>query len=188
MYRNQAAVIGTSAYDLERIGALPGIPEIEEDSPRRGTHEVMTPPGEETKKRVKARAKARARARQGISVFAVFGFIAVLTMLTMVILSHMQLAVISAEIAQLEGQIGTLQEESARLQVAYGHAFSQVEIERFAREELGMMEALRGQVLSPGTRGDTAEILVLETAGEQGLLGRLAGFFSSLMEYLPFFS
>ena len=194
MYRSQAVVMDTSAYDLERIGALPEFPEItrererEQDRRQRERRrEAIAPPSEETRARVRARQKTRAAERQGISRFAVAGYLVTVLALTMVVLAHVELTVVSGEIVQLEQQLSVLQEEHALLQVAYGQTFSQVEIERFAREELGMMEAAWSQIgHAAGRGGDTVEILALETERQGGFLGGLAGFFGSLVEYLPF--
>ena len=196
MYRNQAVIMDTSAYNLERIAALPELPEIgrereaEQERRRRERErrrEAVAPPSEQTRTRVQERRVARERARQGISKFAVVGYLAVVIMLTLVVLAHMELAVVSGEIVQLEGQLAVLQEEQISLQVAYNQTFSQLEIERFAREELGMMEAAWGQMIHAEERGGgTVEVLGTSAPEGGGFFAAVAGFFGSVVEYLPF--
>jgi len=172
-------VTGTSAQELERLAALPEIPE----EPLRRERVEASP-------RERARTRAMVRPRQSISKFGVFGFLLVCVMLLMVVLSHMQLAMISHEMGLLERELGNLREEAIDLQMAHEGAFGYLELERFARDELGMVDAARGQIVFIGSSvGDGAEILRVETESSgSGLsfLHHLMGLFETLQEYLPF--
>jgi len=91
---------------------------------------------------------------------------------------------ISHEMVALEGQMAGLREESAQLQVAYTSAFNRADVERFAREQLGMVDATAGQVFHLGAvLGDTAEILEVTDERDYGILSHLAGLLGSLQEY-----
>ena len=195
MYSNQAVVMDTSAYELERLGALPELPDItrerERERERRRERdqrrEAVAPPSKETRARVKARNDARVKTRQGISRFAVLGYLTVVIMLTLLVLAHVEMTVVSGEIVQLERQLAALQQEQASLQAAYGQTFSQVEIERIAREELGMMDAAWSQIgHAGGGPGGRVEILAVNPEESAGVFSRVTGLFASLVEYLPF--
>ena len=186
MYRSQAAVMGTSAYELERLGALPEFPDLPQEQ---HTPELAAPPSEGVRTRVRARARARDAQRQSVSKFAMLGAIVVAAMLLMVVLSHLQLAVISHEMVELEGQLAELTEEAIQLQVAYEIAFNQAHVEHFAREELGMVDASASQVFHIGAvLGDTAQILEVPDDRDHGVLAHLANLFGSLREYFSFLS
>jgi len=175
--------MGTSAYDLDRLAALPEI--APREAPQRREREVAAPPTERTRERVNTRTKAREARRQGVSVFGVLGCMLAGALLLLIVLSHMQLAVVSSEMASSERQMTLLRVEGVELQSAHDHAFGQVEVERFAREELGMVDAARGQVIfiGSGITGDTAEVLRAEETGTgYGLLEHIAGLFGGLRE------
>ena len=191
MARSQAVVMDTSAYELERFDTLPELPDITRERERRREREqrreAVVPPSERTRARVRARGEARTKARQGISRFAVLGYLTVVILLTMLVLSHVELTVVSGEIVQLERQLAALQDEQALLQAAYSQTFSQVEIERIAREELGMMEAAWNQIgHAEGGGGGRVEVLAVEGAERNSVFSRVTGFFATLVEYLPF--
>jgi len=105
-------------------------------------------------------------------------------LLLMIVLSHMQLAVISSEMGQLEREMSTLRAEGLVLQAEHDHAFSQNEVERIARQELGMVDATRGQIvfIGSGISGDVAEVLRVEEESNHGLLDHMAGLFGTLRE------
>jgi len=124
--------------------------------------------------------------RQSVTGFAVVGGMLVFVMLLLIVLSHMQLAVVSHEIGQLEQRVFTLQEETHHLRIAHEAAFNPEVVEQFAREELGMVDATRGQVVQIGSSaGDVAEVLHVEQTQDTGLFTHLVGL---LREYLPFLS
>ena len=195
MSRGQTYTAGTSAYDLDRWGALPEIeiPEGPRPRERERTH-VVAPPSEQTRERVNTRTKAREAKRQSVSKFAVLGGMVVGVLLLMIVLSHMQLAMISHEMVELERQMGDLREETVHLRIAHENAFGRVEVERFARDELGMVEAARGQMVFIGSSlaGDVAEIIRVEEVAieSRSFLDHAAGLFTylraALEAYLPF--
>jgi len=185
--------MGSSAYDLDRWGALPEIEIAEEPRRRERPEEALPPPGEEVRRQGGAKTRARTQAqpqaqvhavgrRQTVSTFGVFGCLVVGALLLLIVLSHMQLAVISSEMAQLEGRISTLREDGLYLQGVHENAFSAAAVERFAREELGMVEAVQGQMVFIGgvITGDVAEVLRMEEAVDYGLLDHVAGFVGTL--------
>jgi len=172
--------MGTSAYDLERLESWGSLPEL--DVSRRDEREA-----ERARQAAGARVGVRAR-RQTVTLFAVLGWMLVCVMLMLVTLSHMQLAMLSAEMGQLDRQAANLQAEVQVLQAVHESAFG-AEVGRIAREELGMVEAARGQIVFVGSNsGDMAEVLHVA----QGTVAQETGLFSHLMgllrEHLPFLS
>ncbi|MCL2568742.1 MAG: hypothetical protein FWE12_04815 [Oscillospiraceae bacterium] len=185
--RNYTA--GSSAYDLDRVGALPEIEYIEYEEPRRGERPrpAPDPSPERVGGRVAARVKEEARAnrRQTVPVFGIFGCLLAGMLLLLVVLSHMQLAMLSSEIVQTERQMTNLRVEAVELLAVHEAVFSRDEVERFAREELGMAEATRGQVVFIGSSvsGDVAEVLRAEEPQSfYGMVDHVAGLFGILQE------
>lgn len=191
MAMRKATVVGSSAYDLERIGAIPEIPF---DHPRefpkripdhRERERVNVRP--ETEERVKERARTRSRekARQGqyISVFAVVGTMAVVVMVFLVILSYIQLAVTTDEISALESQLGELNEEQTTLKVEHDSTFNLREVEDYARNVIGMTEPAEGQIFYlESDIEDRAVILDQKAVKDFGILSAITSFFSSIVE------
>ena len=180
------------AYAQPERYARPGTyapPRVEPQ--RRRVHEPAVQPSEETQARVNARAQARTRAREATRVrvpgFAILGGLVVLMMAVFVLTSIIQLNSVNAEIVSLEGQMTTLRADAARLRIEHENAFALVEVERFAREELGMVEPVPGQVvLIQANARDTAEILFVEYEQRTGFFQHIADLFASLREYFPF--
>jgi len=179
---------GSSAYDLDRLGALPEIEYPDDEPQHRGRPRPASDPSPE---RVGGRAAAREKAenretrRQTVPVFGILGCLVAGALFLMIVLSHLQLAMLSSEMVQMERQMTNLRIEAVDLQVAHGIAFSATEIERFAREELGMVDATRGQVVFIGSSmaGDVAEIIrVDEPQSFYGFPSHVASLFGILQD------
>jgi len=172
--------MGTSAYDLDRLVALP---EITEAPRRTAQEEEVLRPRESTRVRTRTRKRA---ARQSVSGFAIMGGTTVCIMLLLVVLSHMQLAVISQEMGRLDRQTTSLRAEASELRMMHEIAFGQETVEAFAREELGMVDATRGQLVIVGSNNhDVAEVVHAPESPGTGIFAHLVGL---LWEYLPFLS
>ena len=170
----RSAYSGTSAYDMDRLARLPEIEEYYE--------EPQVQP--ERRVRPEQRRRPKRAPRQSVSGFAVLGCIFVCILLLLVVLSHMQLSLLGSEVWRLEQQASALQEESARLQIAHGNAFLQVN--QYARDELGMIDPMRGQIVMIGSSiGDMVEVLHVEEVAQTSIVDHLMGL---LREYLPFFN
>jgi len=183
-----AATAGTSAYELERLERLSALPEIYDNSgqyERSGAY-VAPYEGEDADANTRTRSQARVQ-RQTVSKFAVLGALLVGILALMVVLSHMQLAVISSEMVGLERQMADLQEEAIHLRIAHETVFGTAAVERYAREELGMVDIARGQITYIGSSTQNmAEILRVEEVSDDGIVRYFVDFFDLMMEYLPF--
>jgi len=177
--------MGTSAYDLDRWAALPEIPE---SYPERAPQRERGQPGEAARTKTRTRTKAKRRAKQGVSKFAVLGCLTVGILMLFVVSFHMQLTMLSAEMVQLERQMAGLRDDAVYLTAVHEHAFHPAEIERFARDELGMVDATPSQMVNIGSAvtGDVAEVLWAEETVSMGFFQRMSGTFESLWEYLAF--
>lgn len=161
--------VGTSAYELDHFGALPEL-EVYEEYQR--TADVQVRP------RPQSRREVRRATRFRVPVFGILGTLVVGAMLILVILSHMELAMVSSEMGDLERQMSALRTENRYLLAAHEEAFAPGEVYQFAREELGMAEAARGQIVFIGSSidGDVAEIIrVEEEQAIAGLIDHMAG-------------
>jgi len=181
MYANSRAVAGTSAYDLERIGAIPELPygarpgaiPREEERVRVKEREAV---------RTRTRTRVRADRRQGIAPAAVLGYLGVGFLMVLVLLSYVQLTTVSTEAVRLESELTSLQQEGATLAVAHESAFNLVEIEAYAKGVLGMMEPATGQIyFIESSQTDQAVILTPEAA-DDSLLGAVRDFLLLLQE------
>ena len=172
-----ARAMGTSAYDLDRLGALPELApayDPDESWPRERPSRAEALPVE--RRRPVSRREAKRAVRFRVPVFGILGAFVIGALLVMIVLSHMELAMISSEMGQLSNEMRALRAEEVYLQTAHEAAFGD-EALRFAREELGMVEATRGQIVFIGSSigGDVAEVLRVEGAQPTGLFDHLAG-------------
>lgn len=120
---------------------------------------------------------------QYVSVFAVVGAIAVVTMVVLMLMLYVQLAVITGETTALETQLETLQMEQDSISTQYNNSFNLGKIEDYARNILGMTEPAEGQVFYlESSLGDEAVILNGNATKDFGILSTITSFFSSIME------
>lgn len=180
---SRATVVGSSAYELERIGAIPEIPfERPGHIPRE-----RVPVRPETEERVndRARERARTKARQGqyVSAFAVIGTICVCILLIFVLISYIQLSVINDKTADMETELSLVQEETELLEIKYEGAFNLNDVEDYARNILGMTDPAQGQTYYlENSLGDETRILNQGALKDYGILGPITSFFSSIVE------
>ena len=129
------------------------------------------------------RAKEAAAQRTPlVSVFAVFGTVFVGILMVIVVLAQIRYSEIADETARLNAQLGELQEQERRLGIMFENAIDMTEVERYARDTLGMSKPDADQVIVIRSRlVDTAEII--DNSGETGTSGGLGSFISSLLDY-----
>ena len=135
---------------------------------------------ENTRTRQRA-AQAAEQKTHGVSAFAVFGAVLVGVLLVFVVLAQISYAEISAETVRLNTQLEELTETERRLGIVFESAIDLKEVERYARDTLGMSKPDADQVaMIQALRVDTAEII--NVAEEDGISG-FASFLSSLLDY-----
>lgn len=171
-------VQGSMAYDLSnpelypdysygRPLDIPAAPEVSE--------EVV---GE------KQAVSAQAVSAQAVSPVAVIGCLIVAVLLVISLLTRVQLTQVSESCVTLEDSISELQEDRAKLLIAYESAFNLTEIEDYAINTLGMQKPRSDQIFYvSGNAQDKA--VILGTASEpEGFVDRVGDFLSSAAEYL----
>lgn len=178
MFETERYYSGTAARDLDHLLALP---EIDLDQ---WQDEPLREEKRETQVRRQPKKQVQTAKKQSVTGFAILGAMGITMLLLLVVLSHVQLAVLSSEVMQLEQSLNTLSAEATRLQGAHDLAFHTTQVERFAREELGMVDAVRGQVIFlESSTIDTARVIVPVEESSQGLFRHLIGL---LQAYIPF--
>jgi len=117
----------------------------------------------------------------GISVFAVLGTLFVSVLMVFVVLAQINFNEAAGETARLNNHLIGLNERHKVLELAFESVIDIKEVERFARDELGMSRPEAGQVINISTTPrDTA--IVYDPGDIRNVQG-FAAFIKSLTEY-----
>lgn len=100
---------------------------------------------EKPKVRTVAEPKVRVREKQHVSVFSVLGFMGVLAMAVLVILSYVQITMLSSDTVALKRQLSTLETEQVRLTARYEQIFDLASVQE-AAEAAGMVKPGTSQI------------------------------------------
>jgi len=139
------------------------------------------------KERIKQQEKERGKAHSvekkapGISVFAILGALFVAVLMVFVVLAQINYNETAAESVRLNILLRELNEKHRALELSFESAVNIKEVERFARDELGMSRPDAGQivVMSSAPR-DSA--IALNSGEERGIQG-FGNFLRSLIDY-----
>jgi len=138
-------------------------------------------PGDRTRQRQRARAAAAAQSVPGISLFAVVGSIAAAVLMVFVVLAQISLNEAAAETGKLNTQLQELTEHQRRLEITYESVIDMKEVERYAKDVLGMTIPDAGQIaIIRSVPDDRAEVI---GGDDESSLSGLGSFMSSLLEY-----
>ena len=132
---------------------------------------------------VKLKAEVATRSNPVRVFMYVLGFALAAAILVFVLLEYVQITAISDQTATLRSELAELQNEEARLLIAYESTFNLTEIENYAREELGMVSVSNGQRHYLVTGGEDKAVVLQEPEGEESFLGSAKLFLSSILEY-----
>jgi len=158
--------------------AAPTIQAMVEAETRRADMPHPEPPV--VKKRVKTREKAK-KHTQGISVFAVLGTVFVAVLMVFVVLAQINYNETAAESVRLNLHINDLTERYRALELSFESAVEMKEVERFARDELGMSRPDSGQIIIiSSTPRDSA--IIINNGEDRGIQG-FGNFIKSLTGY-----
>jgi len=137
--------------------------------------------------KINAQAKAKAipaapaKAAPGISAFAVLGTVFVAILMVFVVLAQINFNETAAESVRLNVLINELSARHRELELSFESAVDIKEVERFARDELGMARPDANQVIIINTSPrDTA--MIMNSGEELGIQG-FGSFLRSLTEY-----
>ena len=135
---------------------------------------------ERIRQRAKAKAAAATQSKSGISFFALVGSVVVTAMMILVVLAQITYSQTTSEAARLSAQLAALNEQHRRLEITFESVIDMAEIERYARDVLGMTRPQSRQTaVIQSASGDRAEVLAVS---EQDSLRDFGAFISSLLE------
>lgn len=177
-YNAPGATYGNTAYALEYAGstALPR---------ERGGAEVLRP-RPRTRERALARPVVRVREAGHVSIFAVVGFLAVGVFSALVLLSYVQLTVITDNTAALNTQLAQLEAEHSKLLSQYELAYDLNAIETQVTANGSMVKPDPSQIftLDLSEPDSVVHYSQIATAQETGdLWSALTGLWSRIMAY-----
>lgn len=159
-YTGGHAVNGSLAYDLDY--------EVRERELR---HAGELPRRRETvREEPKVRSVSKVRERQHVSAFSLVGFTVVIGMAVLLLMSYVQLTVLSADTVELQNQLADLETENVRLTAQYEQMFDMAAVKE-AAAAAGMGKPSGSQVgYIDLSEGDSAEEYQKE---DPSLLSRL---------------
>ena len=174
MAYGQGAVYGSLAYDFNH-------PELYEEEYSR----PQTPaakPRTQTQTKVHTRARTAVRTKQGIAPMAIVGMLVAAAMFVIAITAQIQLFDVSSESVALTTELAALQEDQAKLRIAYESAFNLSEVETYAKETLGMQKPSADQIFYIDTSAPDKAVVVA-SGGSDTFAERAADFFTGVRAY-----
>lgn len=136
---------------------------------------------EKQQKKIAAKARAEAKAVSGVSIFAIAGAIVVAVLMVFVVLAQISYNESARETVRLRNTLMQLAEQHSVLELAYVSSVDINEIERFARDELGMSRPdVEQMIFVSTTMRDSAVVIHPEIdTGNYGFVS----FLRSLLEH-----
>lgn len=180
MRYGQGAVYGSLAYDFDN-------PELygEQYSAPPKTRERAKPrtnTGVRTRTQIKTRARVMVHTKQGIAPTAILGGLAAAMLFVIALMANIQLMTVSNGSVALQNQLSELEENQAKLRIAYESAFNLTEIEEYATKSLGMQKPKADQIYYIDTSSpDKAAVIASST--EVSVVDKVADFISGIGEY-----
>ena len=173
----QGAVLGSLAYDFDN-------PELYREEYTAPTPRVA--PREkaqtQTQTRVRTRARAVVHTRQSLAPLSLIGMLAAAFLLVVAILAQAQMVGISSRSVELQQELAELEEQQAKLRIAYESAFNMAEIEDYAIHSLGMQKPRADQIYYIDTSSPDKAVVI--AGGEDvGFVDRVSDYLSGVAEY-----
>ncbi|NLA86397.1 MAG: hypothetical protein GX847_03770 [Clostridiales bacterium] len=180
-YASRSAVSGNNAYDLSRIR------EYAHEPVRKPGAKPVRQPAEKTepktvKKPVRNAARQTHKAN-GISLFAVTGFIVVAVMMVFVLLAHVRYNDIAGETVRLQTRLDELTEQERKLKIEYEKAFDVNAVEQYATNVLGMSKPDESQIGTVQTTAADKAVVVTPEKEEAPISESMVAFLASLVSY-----
>lgn len=169
----QGAVYGSLAYDFNN-------PELYREEYT--TAQQKARPQTQTQTRVRTRARTAVHTRQSIAPLSLVGMLAAAFLLVIAILAQAQMVGISSKSVTLRSELSQLEEEQAKLRIAYESAFNMAEIEDYAIHSLGMQKPRADQIFYIDTSSPDKAVVI--AGGESvGFVDRVSDYLSGVVEY-----
>lgn len=186
------AVDGTSAYDLDRVRGYNGnprssaaparAPEIRPVREPEPMPPLSRPRTTETTKSA-PRTGRRAQKAYGISLFAIFGFMAVAALMVTVLLAQIKYDEVTNQTVKLQTQLTQLTEQERKLKIQYEDAFDVTHVENYATSVLGMSKPAGSQAGTVSSKAQDKAVVLNSEGSKADHSGGLATFLSSLIAY-----
>ena len=139
-------------------------------------------PQETFRQKERARAAEAAQRAPAVSMFAIFGAVFVGILMIFAVLAQINYNELASETVRLNSQIKDLTEQERMLEITFENVVDMKEVERYARDELGMSRPDAEQVaVIQSPQQDSVEITA--SGGEEGSLHGFGSFISSLAGY-----
>lgn len=168
-------VYGNVAYDPVWEGGAIAAP-----APER--QEVLQPrPKVRPRERTLARPRVQVREAGAVSPFAVIGFFAVGVMAVLLLMSYVNLTVISDETVQLRSELSALREEEAKLLAQYELAYDWQALETQLVAEGSMVKPGSSQMVVLDLSEPDSVIVYDQTDDASGLLGKVGNYLKNLV-------
>jgi len=136
---------------------------------------------ERKRQREQTRAADAVKSLPHLSLFAIVGAFAVGAIMILVVLAQISYNEAATEAVRLNSQLIMLEEQQRALMIEFESVMDMKEVERYARDVLGMSRPETGQLaVFANTAVDRAEVL---SSPEKTTLRDFGSFISSLLDY-----
>ena len=167
----QGAVFGSLAYDFNNPELYPE--EYTEAQPK-------TRP--QTRTEIHTRARTAVHTRQSIAPVSIVGMLVAAFLVVTAILAQAKIVGISSRSVELRQELEQLEEQQAKLRIAYESAFNMAEIEDYAIHSLGMQKPRADQVFYIDTSSPDKAVVVAG-GDDVGFVDRVSDYLSGIAEY-----
>ena len=170
----QGAVYGSLAYDFDNPELYGG---------EYTTAKPKARPRVQTQTRVRTRARNVVHTKQSIAPMSIVGMLAAAFLVVVAILAQAQIVGISSASVTLQKELAQLEEQQAKLRIAYESAFNMAEIEDYAIHSLGMQKPRADQIFYIDTSSPDKAVVI--AGGENvGFVDKVSDYLSGVAEYL----
>jgi len=138
---------------------------------------------ERPRERVSIRTKTKTATQQGISLFAVAGWVSMIVLAVALLMSYIELNTIANESYELKEKLEVLQIEETKLQIEYESYFRPDDIEEYATNMLGMVRADNDQIKYLSNRAEDQAVMMAGSNVETGISASLKSLFTTIAEY-----
>jgi len=143
--------------------------------------DVTAAPRERT--RAQERAGVAVQNVPAVSLFAIFGVLLIGVLMVFVVLAQISYNEVAAETVRLNAQLNALSEQQKRLEIAFESVIDIKEIERYARDTLGMARPDADQGAAVRWIA-TDNAMIIDSTIAENETGGFSSFISSLLRRL----
>ncbi len=138
---------------------------------------------ERPKENAAVRTVPKTAPRAYVSLLAVVGFVFIVILEMIVVVSFVKLTSISSDIYELNEQLTALEKENKALTIAYESTFKLEAIEEYAENILGMEKESLGQVKYLDSQYEDHAVIVGDGVESGSILTKVKNFFKGFAEY-----